>query len=154
MPFLIVSLYLFARFKHAFSRHTNRNISKIAYLMLSENVLNCILRFFVGLKLLFFEKMTLKNFLVPAVFGAIWAIVAVLAYQKQGNYGAHRGMLYMQEEQEKKNEKVESYYGSEQSTFHDDEAENLCNKTIINFEDTEGLMPCNFSVEDHPRDSA
>lgn len=114
VPFLMVSIYLFARFKHAFSRHTSRNVSKIAYLMLSENILNCILRFFVGIKLLFFEKMTLKNFLVPAIFASIWAVVAILSYQKNGDYGAPRGLLYMQEEEErKKADRQSSYFGSE-----------------------------------------
>ena len=70
--------------------------------MLSENVLNCILRFFVGLKLLFFEKMSLKNFLVPAIFGVAWIIIVILAYQKNGEYGAPRGLLYLQDQDEKK----------------------------------------------------
>ena len=65
--------------------------------MLSENVLNFILRFFVGLKLLFFEKMSLRNFLVPAIFGFVWAIVAYIAYNKNGDYGAPKGLMFMQE---------------------------------------------------------
>ena len=65
--------------------------------MLSENVLNFILRFFVGLKILFIEKMSLRNFLVPVIFGAAWAIIIVLAYRKDGEYGAPRGLLYMQD---------------------------------------------------------
>ena len=66
--------------------------------MLSENVLNFILRFFVGLKLLFNEKMSLRNFIVPAIFGFTWAIIVIIAYGKDGEYGAPRGLLFMQDQ--------------------------------------------------------
>jgi hypothetical protein len=96
IPFLLVSAYLFIRFKHAFSRQTSKNIVHICYLMLTENILNAFLKLAVGIKLLFVDKRTLGNMLLPVFFAVLWSIIATIACNADGNYNAPPGMLYMQ----------------------------------------------------------
>jgi len=38
---------------------------------------------------------------MPTFFGTFWIIMGVLAYRKNGEYGAPWGLLYMQQEQER-----------------------------------------------------
>ena len=63
--------------------------------MISENVMNCILRFAVGLKLLFEEKQSLKNFILPILFGLLWCVICTLACKKNGDYDAPPSLYYM-----------------------------------------------------------
>lgn len=93
IPLLVASVYLFVRFKHAFSRATSRNVIKISYIMLAENFMNCLLRFAVGVKLLFKSFVLLKNFVIPVGFICLWGLVLYLALGKDGDYGAPPGML-------------------------------------------------------------
>ena len=69
--------------------------------MVSANLLNMLLRFFVGIKDdLFIDHRALKNVLVPVIFAMLWIMVCILAYGKKGEYGAPPGMLYMQDRAE------------------------------------------------------
>lgn len=101
-----MSIYLYFRFMHAFSRSSQRNIISITYMMLSENVLNFILRFFVGLKSMlknFDEKSEIKSLVymtIPLLFGICWAFVCCKAKKKNGEYGAPPGMMYQQNQRE------------------------------------------------------
>ena len=100
IPFLLVSVYLFIRFKYAFSRQTSKNVVHICYLMLTENILNAFLRLVVGVKVLFIDKRTLGNMLLPVFFAVLWSMIATIACNADGNYNAPPGMLYMQQENE------------------------------------------------------
>ena len=70
--------------------------------MLSENILNFILRFFVGLKSMlknFDEKSEIKSvvyIVIPIFFAICWAFVNCKARKADGNYGAPPGMMYQQ----------------------------------------------------------
>jgi len=64
--------------------------------MLIENVMNFVLRFLVGLKLLFNTRETLENFIIPLVFACFWLVIYVLSMKRDGEYGAPAGLLYMQ----------------------------------------------------------
>ena len=68
--------------------------------MIIENIANVILRFTVGLKLVFIKLtldiVILKNFMVPLMFVCLWIAICYVAYCKNGDYGAPPGMLYMQ----------------------------------------------------------
>lgn len=72
--------------------------------MICENILNVILRFTVGIKLLLvklaFDKVLLKNLIIPICFVFMWLIICFVAYKKNGDYGAPPGMLYMQFKEE------------------------------------------------------
>lgn len=69
--------------------------------MLAENILNLIIRFFVGLKFMLVnmdEKTSIKSLvymLIPILFASLWAIVCCAARKKDGEYGAPPGMMYM-----------------------------------------------------------
>jgi len=95
IPFLLISIYLIYRFKHAFCRQTSKNIMHICFLMLTENILNAFLRLVVGIKVLFVDKRTLGNMLLPVLFAALWSIIATISCNADGNYNAPPGMLYM-----------------------------------------------------------
>ena len=100
MPFLLVSMCLYFRFVHAFSRSTQKNIISVTYMMLSENILNFILRFFVGLKFMlknFDGKSEIKSvvyMVIPIFFGICWAFICCKARKQDGEYGAPPGMMY------------------------------------------------------------
>ena len=100
IPFLILSIVLFLRFKHAYCRQNSRNIVIIGYLMIFENIANVILRFTVGLKVLLvkltIDSVMMKNFMLPLMFVCMWIAICYVAYCKNGDYGAPPGMLYMQ----------------------------------------------------------
>ena len=67
--------------------------------MIFENILNIILRFTVGIKLLLvqfaLDQVLVKNMIVPVIFSALWSVVCYIAYSKSGEYGAPPGLLYM-----------------------------------------------------------
>ena len=69
-------------------------------MMLSENILNFILRFFVGLKSMlknFDEKSEIKSIvymIIPIFFGICWAFICCKALKQDGEYGAPPGMMY------------------------------------------------------------
>jgi len=69
--------------------------------MFAQNILVGILRLFVGLKIMFVDMASRENFLAPTIFATIWVIIGVIAYRKNGEYGAPWGLLYMQQEQER-----------------------------------------------------
>ncbi len=96
IPFVAVSLFLYMRFQWAFSRQTCRNLIKIAWIMLSENLLNLILRMFVQVKTMNFERDNLIQCLIPFVLAVCWAIICYVATSKQGDYGAPPGLLWRQ----------------------------------------------------------
>ena len=56
IPALLICIFLFLKFRHAFSTHTSRNIIRISYIMLAENLLISLVRFTVCVKLFFVEK--------------------------------------------------------------------------------------------------
>jgi hypothetical protein len=99
IPFMLICIYLFMRFKYAFNRQNSKNIVIISCLMIFENILNIILRFTVGLKLILvdlkFDQVMIKNIVIPVVFTILWAIIGYIAYRKAGEYGAPPGLLYM-----------------------------------------------------------
>ena len=68
--------------------------------MLIENILNFILKFIVGIKMiidtLLNDKSRALNLVVPIIFGIAWAFVLKIAKRKNGDYDAPPGMLYMQ----------------------------------------------------------
>ena len=101
IPALIISIFLFLKFRHAFSIHTQHNIFRICCLMLSQNILVGILRLFVGLKIMFVDMASRENFFAPTILATLWIIIGVIAYRKNGEYGAPWGLLYMQQEEER-----------------------------------------------------
>ena len=128
--------------------------------MIFENILNVILRFTVGLKLILvdlkFDQVMIKNIVIPVVFTILWAIIGYIAYRKAGEYGAPPGLLYMQAEKEF-NEKTQKLkedlkrYGpmakydfeasallENESTYYETPSQ-ACNETILNYEDTEEM---------------
>jgi len=74
--------------------------------MFSENVLNFILRFLVGLKSMlnnFDQKSEVKSLIymtIPLIFGICWAFVCCKAKKMNGEYGAPPGMMYQQNQRE------------------------------------------------------
>lgn len=88
------------RFKNGFSQATSRNIVYISVLMMSENALNLTLKFAEGVKHIFLSVSLLTNLILPAVLCSMWLGVFVVAYAKDGDYGAPPGMLYMQQQDE------------------------------------------------------
>jgi hypothetical protein len=68
--------------------------------MMSENALNCLLKFAVGVKHIFLYKSFLTNMILPSLFFFGWAIVLYLSNSKNGEYGAPPGLFYMQQEDE------------------------------------------------------
>lgn len=64
--------------------------------MLTENVLNAVLRFVVGVKSLFVNHSTLANLLIPILFAVFWSIICTIAVNTDGDYDAPMGLLYMQ----------------------------------------------------------
>lgn len=86
-------MYLMIRFRHGFSKATQRNIVKISFLMLSENTLNGLLKFAVGVKHIFLYKVFLTNLILPAVFLTIWTGILIIACRKDGEYGAPPGLF-------------------------------------------------------------
>ena len=97
IPFIFSSMYLLVRFRHSFSKATQRNVVKISILMMSENALNCTLKFAVGVKHIFLYKSFLTNLILPVVFFTLWSIVYFISNSKNGEYGAPAGLLYMQQ---------------------------------------------------------
>mmetsp|Transcript_24173 Transcript_24173/g.37165 ORF Transcript_24173/g.37165 Transcript_24173/m.37165 type:complete len:144 (-) Transcript_24173:832-1263(-) len=96
VPFIAISVFLYARFSWAFSRQTSRNLIKISWIMLSENLLNLILRLFVQVKTMDFKRENLISCFVPVVFAICWAVICYLSTKKQGDYGAPPGLLWKQ----------------------------------------------------------
>jgi hypothetical protein len=70
--------------------------------MLTENILNLIIRFFVGLKFMLIsidEKASIKSIvymLIPILFASLWTFICCKALKKDGDYGAPPGLMYMQ----------------------------------------------------------
>lgn len=128
--------------------------------MILENILNIILRFTVGLKLILvklcFDQVLIKNIVIPIVFTLLWTVIGYMAYRKNGEYGAPPGLLYMQAEQEytEKTKQLKEdlkRYGpmakydfeasgllANESTYYDTPSQ-ACNETILNYEDTEEM---------------
>lgn len=96
IPFLLSSMYLMIRFKHGFSKATQRNIVKISILMMSENSLNITLKFAVGVKHIFLSQSFLTSMILPCLFFGLWSIILYFSNKKDGDYGAPPGLLYMQ----------------------------------------------------------
>lgn len=101
IPALLVSMFLFLKFRHAFSIHTQNNLFRISCLMFAQNVLVAILKLFVGLKIMFVDMSSREKFIVPTIFATFWFLIGIVAYRKNGEYGAPWGLLYMQQEQER-----------------------------------------------------
>ena len=57
------------------------------------------MRFIVGIKIIMdtlrYDKARVIQFVIPVLFGIVWAVVLYLARKKNGDYGAPPGMLYM-----------------------------------------------------------
>jgi len=74
--------------------------------MLTENILNLIIRFFVGLKFMLIsidEKASIKSIvymLIPILFASLWTFICCKALKKDGDYGAPPGQMYMQSQAE------------------------------------------------------
>jgi len=82
--------------------------------MLSANLLDLLIKVFVGIKNDLFidhrailsgqvsvkSQEMLVGFLAPAIFSALWVIIATIAHSKNGDYKAPPGMLYMQDQAE------------------------------------------------------
>ena len=84
VPALLISIFLFLKFKHAFSIHTQYNIFRISCCMFAQNFLIATLRLFVGLKILFIDMASRENFFVPTIFCAFWVVIGILSYRKNG----------------------------------------------------------------------
>lgn len=69
--------------------------------MFAQNLLVATLRLFTGLKIMFVDMNSREQFFIPTTFGALWIILGIIAYRKNGEYGAPWGLLYMQQEQER-----------------------------------------------------
>jgi len=128
--------------------------------MIFENILNIILRFTVGIKLLLvkltLDQVLVKNMVVPVVFTVLWSLICYIAFLKSGDYGAPPGLLYMQAEMEF-NEKTRllkedfkrygttySKYDIEGSSLLQDESTyyetpSQADRTSLNYEDTEEM---------------
>jgi hypothetical protein len=50
---------------------------------------------------MFVDMASRENFFAPTIFASIWVIIGVIAYRKNGEYGAPWGLLYMQQEEER-----------------------------------------------------
>ena len=96
IPFIAIAYFLYIRFKLAFSRQTSRNMIKLSWVMISENCLNFILRFFVEVKTMDFSYRNLSQFLVPVLFFVCWVGICYISTKKQGDYDAPPGLLYLQ----------------------------------------------------------
>ena len=132
VPLIALSTYLFIRFKKAYSRHTMKNLTMITALMLIENGLNGILRFFVGLKAFLSQDQqkiyALINFVLPVIFAIIWLNIRVISLSKNGFYGAP--LSRMQEKSDKEDcqddpfpDQTESTKTSAKKNDSDDEDE-------------------------------
>lgn len=79
-----------------------KNLIKISALMLMENGLVMILRFFVGLKaFLSFDESkaaALFNFGLPVVFAIVWFNIKEISTEKNGFYGASLSLMTKYEE--------------------------------------------------------
>lgn len=69
-----------------------KNLINVSTLMLVENGLNIVLRFFVGLKTVFNQEdggiTAFVNFVLPIIFFYSWIYVRYESSQKNGHYGA------------------------------------------------------------------
>jgi hypothetical protein len=63
--------------------------------MIAENLLNFILRYAVGVKLLFFKDALIQETIIPALFAFFWFVILILSIQKNGDYGAPQSLFYM-----------------------------------------------------------
>lgn len=69
--------------------------------MANAHLLNMLLKLFVGIKSnLFINQSALQSFLIPTVLLLLWIIIGFIGYQKDGDYDAPPGMLYMQDKAE------------------------------------------------------
>ena len=73
------------------------NVRSVCCLMIFQNLMNSILGFGVGIKILFGTRKSLVDALVPFAFFVAWIFVFYNAYKKNGNYNAPPGLLYMQQ---------------------------------------------------------
>lgn len=64
--------------------------------MANAYFLNMLLKLFVGIKQnMFNSNSSLQSFLIPAVFLLLWIVVGIIASNRDGEYDAPPGMLYM-----------------------------------------------------------
>ena len=88
------------KFFYIFLWYIRKNIFNIGCLMVCANMANMLLRFLAGIKEdLETIQVEVQAISAPALFSSFWALVGVLAYRKDGQYGAPPGMLYMQEKE-------------------------------------------------------
>lgn len=97
MPFLVMSAYLFHKFKSKFSLRSMHNVMTIASLMVIHNGIMIILRFLVGLKLVLsqddkergsFSFLQFIFFAIPIGFVLAWTFVRVEAQGRSASaYG-------------------------------------------------------------------
>ena len=66
--------------------------------MISENLLNAILRFAVGVKQIYVGVSFVRNMVLPMSLAFVWSIICYFSCQKNGDYNAPPGLLYMQQE--------------------------------------------------------
>ena len=97
VPLIACAFVLWLRFKYFFSLTNMKNIQYISALMLFENSINCILRFFVGVKQFLSSPNTvflpMVNFAMPLIFAIFWSYVCYISQGKNGHYGAPISML-------------------------------------------------------------
>lgn len=155
IPFILASLVLMVRFRNGFSITTNRNIIYVSVLMMSENASNMTLKFAEGVKHIFLDLTLVTNLVVPAALFCIWFGIFVVAYGKDGDYGAPPGMLYIQQEDEQikrerqfikeleKAQKLSSYSLLTGTSASSNEQTNqpFLNETIINYDDENEQLP-------------
>lgn len=93
LPFMVMSAYLFYKFKEKFSLRSFNNLTTISSLMIIENGIMIILRFFVGLKLVLSQAIDHSmetgqrgsktipfiNFSIPIFFIFCWAFIRIEA---------------------------------------------------------------------------
>lgn len=97
---MVMSAYLFYKFKEKFSLRSFTNLLTISSLMIIENGIMIILRFFVGLKLVLSQAidhsmesgqrgskcLQFISFTVPVVFIFSWAFIRLEAQSRSASY--------------------------------------------------------------------
>ena len=99
------------RFKTAFSVQNMKNLILISTLMIFENSINCILRFFVGIKDFFTSQEQSKfvyifEFAEPLIFATVWFYIWHISKTKNGHYGAPISILKYQNDQKANSEET------------------------------------------------
>mmetsp|Transcript_3349 Transcript_3349/g.5590 ORF Transcript_3349/g.5590 Transcript_3349/m.5590 type:complete len:153 (+) Transcript_3349:248-706(+) len=138
VPFLLYASFLYFKFKFSFSLQERHNILKISWLMLAQNFLDCFLLLarYQGESLLagsFKSQQERNQFVLGialiSVFLLVWVSIQHIARQKNGDYEAPLGYLYIrQKEYVERNEERLSKEQLEESRAFIEEAEQIMTK--------------------------